>query len=85
MWLNFLRHWNGQSFFLVDRLTSELDLSLYADASGAYGYGDYYQGQWFRGDWILDKRSGVDKGISVAYKELFSIVLAASIRGHRLQ
>ena len=50
MWTEFLRHWNGRSFFLEDHLTAAPDFELYTDASGAHGHGAYYQGQWFRGD-----------------------------------
>ena len=85
MWSIFLQNWNGRSFFLEDQLTSAADLSLYTDASGAHGYGAYYQGQWFRGDWVQGQRLGVDKGTSIAYQELFPIVLAASIWGHTWQ
>ena len=85
MWSTFLQIWNGRSFFLEDQLTSAPDLSLYTDASGAHGYGAYYQGQWFRGHWVQGQRLGVDKGTSIAYQELFPIVLAASIWGHTWQ
>ena len=82
MWSTFLQNWNGHSFFLEDQLTSAPDLSLYTNASGAHGYGTYYQCQWFRGDWVQGQRLGVDKGTSIVYQELFPIVLAASIWGH---
>ena len=47
MWLAFLDHWNGVSFFLGDTVFSSSDLQLFTDATGSLGYGGYFIGQWF--------------------------------------
>ena len=85
MWTEFLRHWNGRSFFLEDHLTAAPDFELYTDASGAHGYGAYYQGQWFRGDWEPSQLLGLNSETSIAYQELFPIVVAACVWGHTWQ
>ena len=48
MWLAFLEHWNGISFFLGDTVLSSPDLQLFTDASGSLGYSGYLNGQWFQ-------------------------------------
>ena len=82
MWSHFLQHWNGKSFFMEDHYTDAPDLCLYTDASGAHGYGAYFQGHWFRGDWTLGQKLVTNNDTSIAYQELFPIVLAASVWGH---
>ena len=82
MWSHFLQGWNGRSFFLEDEFTATPDISLYTDASGVKGYGAYYQGQWFRGDWVPSQLLVQGNETSIAYHELFPIVLAACIWGH---
>ena len=52
MWLAFLDHWNGVSFFLGDTVLSSPDLQLFTDASGSLGYGGYLNGQWFQNHWL---------------------------------
>ena len=82
MWSHFLQHWNGKSFFMEDHSTDAPDLCLYTDASGAHGYGAYFQGHWFRGDWTLSQKLVTNNDTSIAYQELFPIILAASVWGH---
>ena len=82
MWSHFLQGWNGRYFFLEDQFTATPDISLYTDASGVKGYGAYYQGQWFRGDWAPSQLLVQGNETSIAYHELFPIVLAACIWGH---
>lgn len=76
IWLTFLHLWNGRSFFLEEHFSSSPDLQLYTDAAGAIGYGGYFKGHWFRGDWSPDQLLNPKMGISIAYQELFPIVLA---------
>ena len=71
----------GGSFFLEDQFTATPDISLYTDASGVQGYGSYYQGQWFRGNWAPYQLLVQGNETSIAYHELFQIVLAACIWG----
>ena len=80
MWGLFLRSWNGRTFFLEDELTQAPDINFYTDASGTSGYGGYYHPEWFRGAWEPCQLL-CNKGISIAYQELFPIVLAALLWG----
>jgi hypothetical protein len=83
MWRQFLSTWNGVSFFHDDIFTESSDMGLFTDASGSIGYGGYWEGQWFQGRWPstvrLEPGSGND--ISIAYMELYPIVVAALLWG----
>ena len=52
----------------------EFQVSL--DAAGSLGYGEIFNAQWFCGAWSMEQRS-----LSTVYKELFPIVLAATLWG----
>jgi len=41
MWIEFLEHWKGVSIFLDSNVSHPPDLQLFADASGAIGYGGF--------------------------------------------
>ena len=77
MWHTFISQWNGKSFFLYRYLTEAPDLQLFTDASGALGYGAYFQGHWFRGDWAPEQALNPVTVISISWQELYVIVLAA--------
>ncbi len=79
-WHTFLPAWNGTAMFLDPRWTLADSMHLYTDASGAHGFGAYYDGAWFRGNWFPHQRS---PRVSIQWQELFPILLAASIWGHR--
>lgn len=79
-WHRFLPSWNGVAMMLDPHTVAAADLELYTDASGAHGFGAYYQGQWFRGDW--QPHQTLDSGKSIAWQELFAIVLACLAWGH---
>ena len=83
MWHKFISQWNGKSFFLDRYLTAAPDLELFTDASGVLGYGAYFQGHWFRGDWAPEQVLNPVTGISIAWQELYVIVLAALVWGLR--
>jgi hypothetical protein len=76
MWLHLLENWNGVSLFLDDKPTKDSDLHLFTDASGVLGFGGYYQGQWFSSEWPTQLLQQVDKDISIAFQELYPIVVA---------
>jgi hypothetical protein len=81
MWSYLLSQWNGVSLFLDNEPTSADDLHLFTDASGTIGYSGYYQGQWFANRWdpcMLDLLKGE---LSIAFQELYPIVLAAMLWG----
>ena len=76
-WHQFLEDWHGVSFWLFPGLLPEADIKVSSDAAGAFGYGAYMKGQWFAGSWAPSQELH-----SIAYKELFPIVLAAHVWGH---
>ena len=81
MWLTFLDHWNGASFFLGDTVLSSSDLQLFTDASGSLGYGGYLNGQWFQSHWLPQHCINPATGISIDWQELFAIYIACFIWG----
>jgi len=52
------------------------DFSVSSDASGAIGYGAFMDNKWFNGRW-----STLQFPLSIAYKKLFPVVLAAHVWG----
>ena len=85
MWKQFIVNWNGASFFLSSALEDSTCLNLHTDASGALGYGGFFKGKWFQGKWFQGKwepyqRLGQPE-ISIAWQELFAIVVAYHIWG----
>lgn len=75
-WYKYLSEWHGVSFWLYPGLPVVGDIEVISDASGAIGYGAYINHQWFNGRWFASQASQ-----SIAYKELFPIVLAAHVWG----
>ena len=76
-WHQFLAEWHGVSFWLFPGLLPEADVEVSSDAAGSLGYGAYLKGQWFAGSWAPSQQLQ-----SIAYKELFLIILAAHVWGH---
>ena len=77
-WRAFTLPWTGRSFFLLPHWTPAPDLELYTDSAGSVGFGAYCGGDWFQGHWppeLADR--------SIQFKELYPIVLAATVWGHR--
>ena len=50
------------------------DMELYADVPGSHGLGAYYSGAWFLDDW--QSRQTLESGKSIAWQELFVVVVA---------
>ena len=75
-WSIFRRDWNGVSFFTSPHWSSLSDLQVSSDASGAIGFGAYLNGLWFHGCWNPSQLSA-----SIAFKELYPIVIAAHVWG----
>ena len=48
-----------------------------SDAAGSIGFGAYLKGFWFAGSWAPSQQQQ-----SIAYKELFPVVIAAHVCGH---
>lgn len=76
MWQYLITHWNGVSLFLENNFTPAVDLTIFTDSSGI-GYGGYQDGKWFNGKWPEHMCSFGEGVLSIAYKELYPIVLAA--------
>ena len=74
MWLQFLAHYNGKSFFLDFIWISSVTLHLYTDSSGSLGYGAIFGHKWLYGEWPIKWTS---KNIIVL--EMFPIVLSVGI------
>ena len=86
MWLYFLSSWNGVSVFYNTHSISSDDLNLFTDASLTIGFGGYFNGLWFSEAWPDDISTYVplqsDETISIAFCELYPIVVAAKLWGH---
>ena len=84
MWINFLDSWNGVSFF-IDSTVSNIDIQLYTDAASTKGFGGYLAGRWFVGVWPeeLIEHLPEKKRLSMAFLELYPIVMAAVLWGSR--
>lgn len=81
MWNYFLKDWNGISLFIDQNVTDADDFDLYSDASGTVGFGAYFQKQWFYGAWPQQLEANLDSSVSICYKELYPIVIAAMLWG----
>ena len=75
-WRELFRSWDGLSFFQMSQWAPLLDFQVSSDASGSLGYGVIFHTQWFFGAWSASQES-----LSIAYKELFPIVVAAHLWG----
>ena len=74
----FFISWDGLSYLLSPTWASLPDFSVSSDTAGALGYGVISGHDWFVGKW-----STAQQPLSIAYKELFPVVMAASLWGHR--
>ena len=77
-WLEFFQSWNGYSFLLSPCWAPIPDLHVSSDAAGSVRFEAILSRDWFMGRW-----SPLQLPLSIAYKELFPIVLAASLWGHQ--
>ena len=77
IWLEFLGHYNGVSFFINERLLTSTRLCLYSDAAGSSGYGAIYGKKWFYGPFPDAWRKA-----NIVFLELFPIVIALFTWGH---
>ena len=75
-WLQFLSSWHGIYFWLFPGMSASPDLEVTSDACSSLGFGAYFNGEWFSSAWVSSQASH-----SIAYKELFPIVIAAHIWG----
>ncbi|VDI44417.1 Hypothetical predicted protein [Mytilus galloprovincialis] len=82
MWFKFLSQWNGISFFISDNVINASDFHLFTDASSTIGYGGYFRKRWFQGIWPDDFIRPDEESFSMAYLELYPIVISAILWGH---
>ena len=76
LWLDFLKQFNGRSFFLNDNWDSSETLQLYTDAAKGLGFGAIFKTHWFNGAWPEKWKT-----YNIVILELFPIVLAVEIWG----
>ena len=76
-WQHFLPTWPGTSLFLQSDWTPAPDMELFTDASNV-GYGAYWAGQWFNDHWSAEQTR-----YTIAWKELYAILVACSTWGSR--
>ena len=70
-WRELFQSWEGLSFFLMPTWAPLPDFQVSSDAAGSRGYGAIFYNQWFSGT-----LSASQQPLSIAYKELFPIVVA---------
>ena len=75
-WHEFLASWHGVSFWLFPGMSAPTDVEVTSDAAGSLGFGAYFNTEWFSGAWAP---SQADQ--SIAYKELFPVVVASHVWG----
>lgn len=75
-WDEFLSSWHGVSFWLFPGMAVSSDVEVTSDATGSLRFGAYFRIGWFSGAW-----APCQAGCSIAYKELFPILIAAFIWG----
>ena len=77
-WHEFFHSWDGLSFLLSPKWAPLPDFSITSDATRALSYSGILDNEWFPGKW-----SASQKPLSIAYKELFPVVISAALWGRR--
>ncbi|XP_033739168.1 uncharacterized protein LOC117326521 [Pecten maximus] len=82
MWLEFLKDWNGISFFYERHFTDNSDFELFTDAASTVGYGGIFRTSWFASPWPKEVISAMEGSApSMSFLELYPIVVAALVWG----
>jgi hypothetical protein len=68
--------------FYDTNYTRATEMELYAEASSTVGYDGYFKGKWFCSPWPKDLPTSTRKIFSMAFLELYPIVVAAVLWGH---
>ena len=71
-WQELFQVRNGLSLFLTQKLGPTPDSQVSSEAAGSLGYGAIFQCHWLSSSW-----SESPVPLSMAYKELFPVVVAA--------
>lgn len=82
MWRDFLKGWNRVTFFYDEHITLASDIELYTDAASNFGFGGFFQGKWFSSTWPSELSTSLDSDMSMAFRELYPIVVASLLWGH---
>ncbi|CAG2228931.1 unnamed protein product [Mytilus edulis] len=82
-WLRFLSNWNGVNMFYNKDYISSFDMELFTDASSTKGFGGYHKGEWFSSSWSGNLELPDEKKYSMAFLELYPIVVAAILWGSK--
>lgn len=85
MWRLLLSNWNGVSLFRENQFSIAPDIDLYTDASSTLGFGGYHRGQWFAAPWPSNLPTNEDADVSMAFRELYPIVVAAILWSEQWQ
>ena len=85
MWLKFLKGWNRIFFFYDQYITLASDMELYTDAASNFGFGGYYRGKYFSGAWPPQLPKLLDSEMSMAFRELYPIVVACLLWGSSME
>ncbi len=80
MWFHLLQEWNGVSMFLENDAQVAQKLHIETDASGL-GYAGIFKSHYFQGKWPAELCISPQTGISIAFQELYPIVVAARLWG----
>jgi hypothetical protein len=56
-------------------------MELYTDASSTMGFGGFFRRSWFCDKWSSDLHNEGDEKLSMAFRELYPIVIAAILWG----
>jgi hypothetical protein len=78
-WLTCMDSWNRRSVFLDEAWITSLDCCLYTDASGS-GIGGVFMNSWYS-----EELSQLERTRSIAWRELFAVVMACRIWGALLR
>ena len=81
-WRELIPSWNGTAPILEPNWTLSNSINLYTDASAKHGFGAFYNGAWLRGPWLQHQQINNSPKISIAWQELYAIVVAAMAWGH---
>ena len=76
-WREFFHSWDGFGFLLSPQWAPLPQFQVSSDAAGALGYGAIFDNEWFVGEW-----SSSQNPLSIAYMELFPVVVASHLCGH---
>ena len=75
-WRELFQTWDGLCFFCMPTWAPLPDFQVSLDAAGSLGYGAIFKSHWFSSAWSAEQSL-----LSIAYKELFPIVVAAYLWG----